>query len=68
MLQTLIFLVEMPYGQVPILEYNGKIIHQSAAISRYLAKKVCLVGKDEWEDLEIDAAVDTVNDLRTRKF
>jgi len=50
---------------VPTLEYNGKVYHQSLAICRYLAKKVKLVGKDDEEDLEIDAAVDTVNDFRT---
>lgn len=50
---------------MPILEYNGKVYHQSLAICRYLAKKVKLIGKDDEEDLEIDAAVDTVNDFRT---
>ncbi|KAF2904004.1 hypothetical protein ILUMI_02175 [Ignelater luminosus] len=54
----------MPFGQVPVLEVNGKLAHQSVAMARYLAKQVKLVGKDDWEDLEIDAIVDTVNDLR----
>ncbi|CAH1981954.1 unnamed protein product [Acanthoscelides obtectus] len=57
---------KMPFGQMPVLEYNGKVAHQSLAICRYLAKQVKLVGKDDWEDLEIDAAVDTVNDLRQK--
>lgn len=57
----------MPFGQVPALEYNGKIVGQSIAIARYVAKQVKLVGKDDWEDLEIDAMVDTVNDLRASK-
>ncbi|KAJ8915851.1 hypothetical protein NQ315_004665 [Exocentrus adspersus] len=57
-----------PFGQVPILEHNGKVAHQSIAICRYLAKQVKLVGKDDWEDLEIDAAVDTINDLRQSKL
>ncbi|XP_018560985.1 glutathione S-transferase [Anoplophora glabripennis] len=56
----------LPYGQLPILEYNGKIANQSLAICRYLAKQVKLVGKDDWEDLEIDATVDTINDLRLK--
>lgn len=54
----------MPFGQVPVLEHNGKLAHQSVAIARYLAKQVNLVGKDIWEDLEIDAIVDTINDFR----
>lgn len=58
----------MPMGQMPILEYNGKIAHQSMAICRFLAKQLKLVGKDDWEDLEIDAMVDTVNDFRQSKF
>ncbi|KAJ8949991.1 hypothetical protein NQ318_002401 [Aromia moschata] len=45
----------MPFGQLPILEHNGKVSNQSVAICRYLAKQVKLVGKDDWEDLEIDA-------------
>ncbi|VEN61543.1 unnamed protein product [Callosobruchus maculatus] len=56
----------MPFGQVPLLEHGGKAAHQSMAIARYAAKQVKLVGKDDWEDLEIDAAVDTVNDLRQK--
>ncbi|XP_050501694.1 glutathione S-transferase-like [Diabrotica virgifera virgifera] len=55
-----------PFGQVPLLEYDGKVAHQSIAISRYLAKQVKLVGSNDWEDLEIDAAVDTIIDLRTK--
>ncbi|CAG9763144.1 unnamed protein product [Ceutorhynchus assimilis] len=55
----------MPFGQMPVLEHAGKTYHQSMAIARFLAKKVKLVGKDEFEDLEIDAAVDTINDFRT---
>ncbi|XP_018560948.1 glutathione S-transferase-like [Anoplophora glabripennis] len=56
----------VPLGQMPTLEHNGKVAHQSVAISRYLAKQVKLVGKDDWEDLEIDAIVDTFTDLRTK--
>ncbi|KAI4471543.1 glutathione s-transferase [Holotrichia oblita] len=54
----------MPFGQVPIYEENGKTAHQSVAIARYAAKKVNLVGDDDWENLEIDAIVDTINDFR----
>jgi glutathione S-transferase len=45
-----------------MLEHEGKKAHQSAAICRYLGKKVNLAGKDDWEDLEIDAAVDSIHD------
>ncbi|KAF5279389.1 hypothetical protein FQA39_LY05499 [Lamprigera yunnana] len=54
----------MPFGQVPVLEVDGKQAHQSIAICRYVAKQVKVNGADDWEDLEIDAIVDTINDLR----
>ncbi|KAE8750822.1 Glutathione-S-transferase S-3-like [Frankliniella occidentalis] len=39
----------MPYGQMPVLHIDDKIFAQSSAISRYLAKRVGLSGKDdEW--------------------
>ena len=31
--------VEMPFGQAPILEEDGKILCQSHAIESYLARK-----------------------------
>lgn len=57
---------EMPFGQVPVLEIDGKKVNQSTAISRHLAKQFGLAGKDEWEALQIDIAVDTIHDLRLR--
>lgn len=36
------------------------------AITRYVAKQVGLVGANAWEDLEIEIAVDTINDLRQK--
>ena len=58
----------MPFGQVPVLEEDGKKINQSTAICRYLAKQFKLSGKDDWENLEIDATVDTIHDLRASKL
>lgn len=57
----------MPFGQMPTLEVDGKKAHQSIAITRYLAKQFKLTGKDDWEDLEIDAVVDSISDLRSSK-
>jgi glutathione S-transferase len=56
-----------PFGQTPVLEINGKQTHQSAAICRFLAKKFGLNGSNDWEDLEVDAIVDTFTDFRQRK-
>lgn len=54
----------MPMGQIPVLEIDGKQIHQSIAICRYLANKVNLAGNDDFENYEIDSIVDTINDFR----
>ncbi|CAD6232177.1 GSCOCT00001784001.3-RA-CDS, partial [Cotesia congregata] len=56
----------MPFGQVPVLEIDGKKVNQSTAICRYLAKQHGLAGKDDWENLEIDVAVDNIHDLRAK--
>nr|QYL00321.1 glutathione S-transferase [Holotrichia parallela] len=55
-----------PFGELPLYEENGKVVSQSVAIIRYLGKKVNLAGADEWEDLEIDALVDTIKDLQIK--
>lgn len=57
-----------PFGQLPLLEVDGKVAFQSLAICRYLAKLMKLTGKDDWEDLEIDSIVDAISDLRSSKF
>lgn len=59
---------EMPMGQVPVLEIDGIAVHQSIAIARYLAKQVGLAGKTDWENLQIDIVVDTINDFRASKY
>ncbi|KAL2738530.1 glutathione S-transferase-like [Vespula maculifrons] len=58
--------VATPFGQVPMLEVDGKKVNQSTAIARYLAKQHGLAGKNDWEALEIDAIVDTIHDLRAK--
>nr|QHU80051.1 glutathione S-transferase S5 [Bemisia tabaci] len=53
-----------PFGKLPVLEVDGKKVTQASAICRYYAKKCGLVGKDDWEDLLIDATVGTFDDMR----
>lgn len=54
----------MPFGQVPVLEWDGRKMNQSVALCRYLGKKYNLAGSTDLENLEIDAIVDTVHDFR----
>ncbi|KAI4470748.1 glutathione s-transferase [Holotrichia oblita] len=56
----------MPFGHLPVIEADGKKAAQSIAIARYVAKKVKLIGANDWEDLEIDAIVDTLNDIKEK--
>ncbi|KAK9506950.1 hypothetical protein O3M35_008793 [Rhynocoris fuscipes] len=54
----------MPFGKVPVLEIDGKKLHQSTAITRYLGREAGIAGSNNWEALQIDMAVDTVHDFR----
>lgn len=54
-------------GQVPILDIDDKQYHQSKSIGRFIAKKGNLYGSDEFEAMEIDATVDSIEDMRQRK-
>lgn len=57
----------MPMGQAPVLEIDGKLYHQSRAIGRLIAKRNNFYSSDDVEAYEIDATVDTIEDLRTGK-
>ncbi|XP_054740400.1 glutathione S-transferase S1 [Anastrepha obliqua] len=56
----------MPMGQMPVLEVDGKRVHQSISMARFLARTVGLNGATPWEDLQIDIVVDTINDFRLK--
>ncbi|XP_076239027.1 glutathione S-transferase S1 [Calliopsis andreniformis] len=55
---------QMPLGQVPVLEIDGKTYYQSKAICRLIASRNNLYGADDVEAYQIDAAVETMDDLR----
>eukprot|EP01130_Rhizamoeba_saxonica_P010023 TRINITY_DN4102_c0_g1_i1.p1 TRINITY_DN4102_c0_g1~~TRINITY_DN4102_c0_g1_i1.p1 ORF type:complete len:214 (+),score=68.50 TRINITY_DN4102_c0_g1_i1:42-683(+) len=62
-----------PYGQVPVLEIvntdgESQYFGQSAAIERFLAKKVGVYGDNEIEELIIDGIKEGINDLVTAFF
>lgn len=59
---------DMPFGQVPVLEWRSQLLPQSRAIVRFLAHRHGLAGKDEWHAARIDAYLElifeTVEDIR----
>lgn len=60
--------IAMPMGQMPVLEVDGHRVHQSISMARYVAKRVGLGGTNDWENLILDTAVDTVNDFRLSEY
>ncbi|XP_049856606.1 glutathione S-transferase-like isoform X1 [Schistocerca gregaria] len=55
-----------PFGQLPVLEIDEKKTWQSHAICRYLGKQMGLAGANDWENLQIDMAADTISDIRMK--
>jgi glutathione S-transferase len=58
---------DTPFGQVPLLEYDGQLLSQSISIARFLAKKTGLHGKDDLEQARADMIVDYVTDFNNSK-
>jgi glutathione S-transferase len=54
---------KVPFGQIPVLEVDGKMLPQSKAICRYLAKQFKMTGKTDFEAAMADAYVDCVEDV-----
>ena len=61
------FVSDSPFGQLPILEIDGKAYAQTLPICHYLAKQMNLLGKSDLDALQIDAIAAGLYDLRKRK-
>ncbi|ETN80925.1 glutathione S-transferase protein [Necator americanus] len=54
---------EMPFGQLPVLEVDGKKLAQSFAIARFVAKKFGFAGKCPFEEALVDSITDQYKDF-----
>ncbi|CAJ0605918.1 unnamed protein product [Cylicocyclus nassatus] len=54
---------EMPFGQMPVLEVDGKKLAQSFAIVRFLARKFGYAGKTPFEEALVDSIADQWKDF-----
>ncbi len=52
-----------PYGSMPVLEVDGKMLAGSRGMQRYLAEKFGLAGSNDFENAEIDSIIDAIVDL-----
>lgn len=52
-----------PFHQLPVLEVDGKQIGQSKAISRFLARRLNLAGRDDFEQALVDGLADYLTDM-----
>jgi len=52
-----------PYGQLPCIKINDKILPQSYAIIRYLAKQFGLTLSDDFQDAMLDSFVEGARDV-----
>jgi glutathione S-transferase len=55
--------LKTPWGQVPILEFDGKVLAQMNAILRYLGKEYDLAGDDAFEAAKCDELVEALHDF-----
>ena len=52
-----------PYGSLPVLEVDGKMLAGSASIARYLAEEFGLAGSNAFENADIASIGDVIEDL-----
>ena len=52
-----------PFGKLPVLEMDGKMLGGSQVIARYIAEKHGLAGSNDFETAFIASVVDAISDL-----
>lgn len=62
------FKPKFPFGQIPVLEVDGKMLAQSHAIARYLAREFGMAGKTTWDQAVVDQYVDLFEELHRETY
>ena len=52
-----------PYGTLPVLEVDGKMVAGSGPIARYVAEQHGLAGSNDFENADIAGIIDVMHDL-----
>ncbi|KAJ8724312.1 hypothetical protein PYW08_015786 [Mythimna loreyi] len=52
----------LPYGQFPLYEEDGRVLTQSLAIAKYVARDTELIPADAWQRAVVESAVYTLFD------
>ncbi|KHJ78385.1 glutathione S-transferase protein [Oesophagostomum dentatum] len=56
---------EMPFGQMPVLEVDGKQLAQSFAIVRFLSRRFGFAGETRFDEALVDSIADQFKDFMT---
>ena len=54
---------ETKFGFMPELEWDGVVLTESVAITRFIAKKLNIAGKTDIQEAQCDAVVDVCSEL-----
>ena len=57
---------QTPYGQLPVLSWNGTVISQSMACARFIAKEIGIAGRTNLECAQVDEIIDAIQDLMNK--
>ena len=60
------FKPKTPYGQMPVLEVDGKMLAGSGPIERFLAEQYELAGSNPFENADIASILDVLDDIGYR--